>query len=459
MTEPDKDAARTRRLLPPLPRIPRIAWADLAEAVGPVLLLTVAAILLALHFVRPAPPGTITLSSGPDGSNFRTVAERYAKILARKGVTLKILPSEGSQQNLDRLADAGSGVDVALVQGGVTTTADTVDLVSLGSVFYQPMMVFYAGRPIARLSELRGRRIAIGPPGSGTRALALALLKGNGIEDGGATTLLDLEGEAARKALLRHEADAIFVSGDSAAVSVIGELLHADGLRLFDFQQGDAYARRYRFLNKLSIPPGAFDLGENLPAQAVTLVAPTVELLAHGGLHPALSDLLIEAAREVHSHGGLLQSPNEFPAPLPHDWPISDDATRYYTSGKSIAYRLLPFWLASLVNRAVAVLVPVLIVLIPGLRVVPTIYDWRINRRIYARYGELMALERAALLPLSPEQRGALLERLAEVEKSVIALKMPGGYAEQLYILRQHIRFVAGQLSGSDSGKAAACKA
>jgi len=437
------------RLLQKIPPIPRISWRDLAATLGPVLLLSIAAILLALHFVRPAPPHTLTISSGPDGSTFRTVAEKYQKILARSGVKLVIKPSKGSEENLEHLIDADSDVDVGFVQGGVTADGDSSDLVSLGSVFYEPLTIFYRSpKPLQRLSELQGKRIAIGSAGSGTRFLALALLKANEIEPKGATQLLDLEGDAAIKALDARQVDAIFLAGDSAGPNSIRTMLHAEGIRLFDFPQADAYVRRFPYLSKLDLPPGAFDLGDNLPTAPIAMLAPAVELVAKSELHPALSDLLLDAAHEVNGHASLLQNAGEFPSPLHHEFPISDDAARYYKSGKSFAYRFLPFWLASLLDRAVAVLVPIIVVLVPGLRIVPALYGWRINNRIYKRYGELMALERAVLEPLTTEERAALIERLGEIEKAIIGSKMPGAYASQIFVLRQHIKFVRDQLAG-----------
>ncbi|MBL6749540.1 MAG: ABC transporter substrate-binding protein [Nevskia sp.] len=443
----DKPESRKATFKLRLQRISRISWRDLAGSLGLVLLLSAAAIAVAFHFVRPAPPDTLTIASGPEGSTFHSAAERYQKILARSGVKLMILPSHGSLDNLNRLTDPNGSVDIGFVQAGVTGAGDTGDLVSLGSVFYQPLTVFYRSRkPIHRLSELLGKRIAVGSEGSGTRFLALALLKANGIDGRSPTQLLALEGEAARSALVADQADAIFLSGDSAGPATVREMLHTKGVRLYGFPQADAYQRRFRYLSKLVLPAGAFDLGENLPREPLTMLAPTVELVARSELHPALSDLLIDAAREVHGKASLLQDAGEFPTPLKHEFPISDDAARYYKSGKSIVYRLLPFWLASLVNRAFVVLVPVIVVLIPGLRLVPALYRWRVNSRIYRRYGELMALERAALEDMSPEQRAALLDRLGDIEKSVITGKIPGAYADQLYILRQHIKFVRDRL-------------
>ena len=426
-------------------KVMRISWLDFWQVVVPILLLGALTAYLTLHFGGPAPPRTITIAGGPEGSNFHTIAMRYQAILKRNGVTLKVLQTQGSLDNLNRLSDPKSHVDVALVQSGLTEANDT------SSMFYQPLTIFYRyPRAIARLSELKGLRVAIGPEGSGTRALALALLKQNEIEPGQATQLTSDEGEGARTALLNKQVDAIFLSGDSAAGATIREMLHTEGIRLFDYPQANAYVRRFPYLNKLVVPAGAFDLGENLPPENQTLLAPTVELLAHSSLHPALSDLLIEAAREVHGHASLMQAAGQFPTPTMNSYPIAVEATRYYKSGdRSFAYRHLPFWLASLFNRIVVVLVPIVVVVIPGLRFLPQLYRWRVVRRIHRRYVELMAVERQALGPLTEERRSALLERLKQIEQSVISHPTPGSFADQVFVLREHIQFVRDNLTGA----------
>lgn len=429
-------------------RVMRISWWDLMQTLGPIVLLGTLGVLLALHFGGPAPPHSISIASGPKGSNFASMAARYGQVLKRNGITLHVIETEGSLDNLKRLDDPTSKIDIALVQSGLTER-DSSNLESLGSVFYQPLTVFYRSpKPLTRLSELQGSRIAVGPEGSGTRALALDLLKANEIEPGGSTVLTDEEGEAARAALLKKQVEAIFLTGDSASGATIRELLHTEGVRLFDFQQADAYARRFPYLNKLVVPAGAFDLGENLPAADMNLLEPTVELVAHSNLHPAVIDLLIEASEEVNGRASLMQAAGQFPTPTLHSFPLNDEALRYYKSGnKSFAYRYLPFWLASLFNRLVVVLVPILVVVIPGLRFLPALYQWRVASRIHRRYGELMAVEREALGPLSPERRQALLERLAEIERAVISHRTPGSHAEQAYVLREHLRFVRDNVS------------
>lgn len=428
-------------------KIPRVSWRDFAITVGPFLLLLAAAFWLAYHYVRPAPPDRIVITTGKPGSMFQSHAERYAKVLARQGIKLEILPSEGSLQNLKRLADPDFKVDVGFVQGGLARLGEPDKVVSLGSVFYAPVAVFYRSpKPLTRLSELGGKSLAIGREGSGTRAIAEVLLKANGIEAGGKTTLVDLEGQDAADALVRGSVDAAILTGDSASGANMGRLIRTQGIRLFDFVQGDAYVRRFSYLSKLELPPGSLDLGRNEPPKTLTLLAPTVELIAKPDLHPALSDLLIEAAREVHGRASLLQRAGEFPAALEREYRLGDDAQRYYQSGKSFWYRHLPFWLASLLDRTVVLLIPILVLLLPGLKIVPTLYIWRVRHRIYQRYAELMAIEREAFEQTTPEQREALRKRLDDFEERVVRLRLPGWWGGELYVLKSHIGFVRKRL-------------
>jgi hypothetical protein len=432
----------------------RVSWRDLSVALWPVVLVGAIAIWIAFRFVRPAPPDIITITTGIEGSSFRTTAEKYQKILARNGVKLEILPSDGALQNLQRLRDPRFKVDVGFVQGGLSGEEDTGELVSLGSVFYVPLVVFYrSAHALTQLSELKGKRLAIGREGSGTHFLNMQLLKANGIELKGPTRLLYLGGDAAEKALLTRKVDAVLLMGDAATPAVLRRLVHAPGIRWMDFAQADAYTRRFRFLSKLELPMGSIDFAKNVPARPMHIIAPTVELIARPDLHPALSDLLIEAAREVHGRASLLQAAGEFPAPLEHEYPLSDDAVRYYKSGKGFWYRHLPFWLASLVDRTLLVLVPIVVLLIPGLRLVPVVYRWRIRTRIYKRYGELMALEREILAQPTPEQEADLRKQLDAIEERVNSIKMPLSFADQFYVLREHINFVRDRLNASGGAK------
>jgi len=418
-----------------------------AAALSAVVLILVILVLGIFLFFYLAPPNTITITSGPEGSTFRRTAERYAKILQQNGVTLKILPSEGSGDNIKRLADPSSKVDVGFVQSGGNKGINTDKLVSLGSISYQPLLVFYrsAGH-IELLSQLIGMRVAVGEVGSGTHALSLALLAVNGIEPGGPTKLFEMDSDEAAQAILNGKVDAVFLMSDSVSTALIRQLLHTPNIKLFDFTQADAYTRRIPYLNKVILPKGSIDFGKGTPPQDVFLVAPTVELIARESLHPAISDLLIEAAQEVHSSAGLLRHKGEFPAPIEQEIRISSEASRFYKSGKGFLYRSLPFRIASFVNRIVVVFVPMIVLLLPVLRVIPAIYRWRFRSRIFRWYRALLMIEQDLFTQLAPEKREALMERLNHIEESVNKMKVPASFADQFYGLRGHITFVRARL-------------
>ena len=308
--------------------------------------------------------------------------------------------------------------------------------------------------PSTLIFALNGKRLAIGREGSGAHVLSLILLKANGIEPGGATTLLALGGEEAAQGLIEGKIDAAFLMGDSAAPPIMRTLLRTAGIRLLDIAQADAYVRRFPYLNKLVVPMGVFDFDQNIPPRDIHLIGPMVELVARDDLHPALSDLLIETAREVHGGASLLQRAGEFPAPLEHEFRISEEAKRFYASGKGFFYRFLPFWLASLADRTLVFLVPIVVLLIPGLKMVPRFYNWRVRSRIYRVYGKLIALERSMLSRPAPEELEGMLKQLDDIETEVNKMKVPLAFADQFYVLRDHIGFVRGRYStGGGTGQ------
>lgn len=410
------------------------------------LLIFVVIICGVFWFIHSAPPDTVVITSGPEGSVFQTNAIKYASILARNGVKLKILPSQGSQENLLRLNNPAFHVDVGFVQGGMTGGITVSNLVSLGSIAYQPLFVFYRStNTVELLSEFNGKRLAVGQLGSGTRSLAMTLLQTNGV--GGATVMLDIPPAEASKALLDGNADAVFLMGDSASMTIMRKLLRTPGIHLFNFKQAAAYTRRLNYLNILTFPMGSIDLGNNIPPRDANLLGPTVELITRKTLHPAMSDLLLEAAREVHSRASILQRRGEFPAPLEQEFPISEDAARFYKSGKSFLYRYLPFSLASLINRIVMVFLPMIVVLVPGLRTIPKIYRWRIRSQICRWYRALLALEHELPTQTAPGKREYMLKRLDHIERTVHNMKVPASFADQFYALRGHIDFVRNRLA------------
>ncbi|MES1207614.1 MAG: TAXI family TRAP transporter solute-binding subunit [Pseudomonadota bacterium] len=430
-------------------RIASASWRDLLVVALPLVAILGAAVWVAVKSLRFAPPSIIRFTSGPDSSSYRNQAEKYKKIIERYGVKVEVLPSRGALENLQRLANPTVKADVGFVQGGLSDGIDTSNLVSLGSVFAQPMMVYgRSAEPVELLSQFKGKRLAIGPEGSGTRVLALKILKANDM-DQPPTVLVDLGGEEASKALIAGTIDAAFLMGDSATPQVMRSLRAVPGIELTSFRQADGYLRKFRFLSKLTLPEGAMDLAKNYPPRTMQLVGPTVELVAREDLHPALSDLLIRAAREIHGGPGLFRTAGEYPAPMARDFAISQDAERYYKSGEQFLYKRLPFWLASLIDRLLVLVVPLLVVIVPATKIVPAIYRWRVRSRIYRWYGALMAIEREMLLHRTDEARAAILKRIDDIARAVDELKTPLSFADQLYVLRDHVATVRRRLQGA----------
>ena len=418
-----------------------------------VSLLTVGSIALVFclgifWFIYSAPPKVITITSGPPGSPFDSNAVKYATCMVSNGLSLKILPSNGSLENLQRLTNPAVKVDVGFVQGGIADSNAIRDLVSLGSIGYEPLLVFYRGsNTVTMLSQFDGQRLAIGPEGSGTHMLALMLLQTNGITNGDRTHLLDMDAAAAAKALLAGQIDAAFMMSDSASAQTMRTLLRAPGIQLMSFEQADAYTRRFNFLNKLKFPEGSMDFGKNLPAHDIWLIGPTVELVARPGLNSAVSDLLLGAATDVHKRASIFQNQGEFPAPLVHEFTLSSDALRYYKSGKKGLYNFLPFWIASLINRIAMAFVPVVLVVIPGIKVIPFLYRWRSQLRIYRWYRKLLVLEREVTMEPAQGSPEDHLRRLNEIEDVVRHMKVPASFANLFYSLRQHIDFVRDRIA------------
>lgn len=444
MTNPEQPKRRRRLRIPH--HSDTAGWRDLLVLVVPMLLVALLVAWMAVKFIRPAPPKSIVLLAGPKESSYYSIAERYAKILARSGVKVNVVETEGAGDNLKRLLNPKVEGDVGFVLGGLTDGLDISDLMSLGSVFVQPVLVFYRGKePVELLSKFAGKRIAIGPEGSGTHTIAMKFLAANGM-DKDPTKLLGLDGDDAVAALKQGKVDVAFLMGELVRGQVTRELLQTPGIHLMNFRQGDGYMRRLKFLSHLTLPEGAFDLGLDLPAQDVELVGPTVELVARNDLHPALSDLLIAAAQEIHRPAGMYRKAGEYPAPLERDFPISSDAQRFYRSGTPFLYKQLPFWLASLVDRFIVVLVPIVVILIPAVRLIPTIYRWRMRSRIYKWYGALMAIERDMFGDPSPEHKEKIRKRLDDIQEAVNNLHPPVAFADQLYALREHIAWVGSRL-------------
>ncbi len=408
-------------------------------------IVVVLAFALTIKLLGPVPPRVVVMSTGAEGSDYHEFGLRYRELLARSGVELKLLPSAGALENLKRLKVEQSGVSVGLVQGGLTTGSVSPELVSLGTLFYEPLWIFHRGGKFDRsLKVLRGKRVSIGPPESGTRALVLELLWRNRIDTEFAQ-LLPLTSRQAADSLLQRQIDAAFMlaSWESQAVQ---RLLAEPDIEIASFPQIDAYLALYPYLTKLILPAGVADLATIRPPNDVVMLAARTSLVVRKDLHPAIQYLLLDAAQKIHSVPAVFHRAGGFPASEVVDVPLSDDAMHFYRSGPPFLQRYLPFWLAVLAGRLLLILIPVVGVLYPVMRLVPVLYAWGVRRRIFRLYGELKFLE--AEMDVRAPEAGVedLIDRLDGIEDRANHLRVPTMFAQLLYTVRHHIGLVRTRL-------------
>ena len=397
------------------------------------------------HFVQPAPPGSLSMTTGMEGGSYAVYGEWYRQILGREKVRLDLLPSSGSVENLRRLKDKSFKVDVGFVQGGTSSSSDAPNLLSLGAIFYTPLWVFYRGPEIHDdLSQLKGKRINIGMEGSGVRKFAMDLLEASKAA-GPPSALLDLSNPAAAKELLEGKMDAVMIFG-TADSPVVQDLLHKEGVKLLSFSQAEAYTRLFPALSHVILPTGILDLAKRKPSSDVHLLAITTNLVVRDTLHPALVYLLLEAAAEIHGGGNWVQKPGDFPSPKAQDFPLSDRAERFYKSGRPLLFDYLPFWVATFVDRLIFLLLPTAAILLPLTRIMPWYYSWRNRRKFFYWYGELKNLE-MEVVESPPEGRvGDYRARLDRIEAAVMEVHVPLAFFHEAYNLKQHIGLVRGKL-------------
>jgi TRAP-type uncharacterized transport system substrate-binding protein len=378
---------------------------------------------LALDYFIPAPPTKITIAAGAKGGAFEYIADRYREILARSHVTLDIRATDGTGENLRLLQDPASGVQVAFVQGGVSNSSQEPDLESLGRVNYLVFFIFYrATENLADLTQLKGKRVAVGPVTSGTHIVAEKVLKASGITSVN-TTFLPLAGRDAVDALDAGRADALFL-GNVLEAPIIQSLLRDPGARLMSLPRAKALTRKFSFLSRLELPSGVIDFEQNIPAADVTLIGTTYSVLVRDDIHPQIVGLLARALQEVHGGPGIFQQFGEFPTQSDPEFPMADSARDFYRNGPSLLERYLPFWITTYVRRLLAILVTILAIVVPVFSYAPKLYLWFISRHITKLYRDLRVLESKLRPDLSAAQLLACRGDLATIDQAAGVLPM-----------------------------------
>ncbi|MCF6173019.1 MAG: ABC transporter substrate-binding protein [Campylobacteraceae bacterium] len=368
----------------------------------------------------------------------------YHNILKKDKFDLQIIPTAGSVEALGML-EKGE-VDLAFVQGGTASQNDIKNLISLGSLYYEPLWVFYQKNENFKfLYQLKGKNIYIGDKGSGTRALALVLLKENNINNQN-THFIDLKGENARVALKNGKVDAIF-SVISANSSKIQDLLEDKDIKLFSFKRAKAYSKRFNYLKPLILGEGVISLKKNIPNKDITLLGTTATLVATKNLHPDLARLILRAAKKVHSKASIFSQKNEFPTQNYTQIPMSEDAKIYLIKGDSFLQKIFPFWIASTIERLIVMILPLLVVLFPLIKGLLPLYRWKIRSKIYKWYKILHELD-SKLEAVNPEQ---LSQTKKDLEKMINEMQkdsnIPLSYMGEYYDLKVHANLILGKIN------------
>jgi TRAP-type uncharacterized transport system substrate-binding protein len=448
----------------------RAAWAAVGDFVAaqlPVLLLAALALVAAYVLLQPTPPKRLVLATGVPQSAYAEFGQRYVERLRVHGIEVELRQTQGSADNLALLRDPSSGVDVAFVQGGSSGKRPADEphdepLVSLGSVFFEPVWLFYRDAsarrllhdvPLTNLAQLSGWRLNVGAAGSGVPPLMTQLLAAHRL-DPNALTLSELPVTPAVVEFLDGRLDALVLASAPEA-PMVQMLLQTPGVRLLDFAQAQALSRRFPFMSPVTLPRGVVDLAGDLPAVDVHLIAPTTSLIARESLHPALMQLLVQAAQQVHGQAGWFQRAGDFPNPAHSEWPLSDEARRVYEGGQPWLQRYLPFWLANLVDRMWLVLLSVIAVALPLSRVLPPLVEFRIRSRVFRWYAQLREVEDA----MGERAAAELVERLDDIDRRVEHIAVPLSYADELYALRSHIQLVRRRVLAHAQETAAAHRA
>ncbi|OGB05842.1 MAG: C4-dicarboxylate ABC transporter substrate-binding protein [Burkholderiales bacterium RIFCSPLOWO2_12_FULL_64_99] len=424
---------------------------DMLASAGPVLLLAIGLLGAAYWWLDPQPPRTVTLATGPAGSAYADFGQRYAQALARDGIRVQLLATDGPVANLQALREGRA--DVAFVRGGSDDMSRdaSAGIMSLGALFYEPLWLFYRPdvfqtptkgatpdtrlTPLTSLTQLRGLRVNIDQAGSGAPVLIQRLLEANDLTLGDITAS-HLPPPDAAHALLTGQLDVI-VLVTAPESPVVQGLLQQPGIALADLPQADALARRFPFLQTVSLPRGMVDLARDLPPDDIGLLAATTALLTHEDTHPALRQLFAQAAQQIHGGSGWFNGARDFPNTRTSELPVSPEGDRAINGTPPFWQRYLPFWASNLLERMWLVIGGLIVLLLPLSRVVPPLYTYRVRQRVFRWYARLQAVE--ARMNEDDADPSELLKELDELDRVASQITVPLAHADELYALRSNI--------------------
>jgi TRAP transporter TAXI family solute receptor len=392
------------------------------------------------QFIEPLPEKKITIATGREDGNYHALALEYKKLLAKEKVELHIIPTAGSLDALKLVQN--NQADIAFYQSGLLKEHNHSEVESLATIYFEPISIFYNKElNLSYINQLKGKRIAIGEEGSGTKVVASKLLRANLIDQNN-STLHYLNNQQALEAIQNRHIDALFIVS-SANSAVITALLQSPDIELLHIKRAQAYDKRFAYLTALTLYEGSIDLMENLPNKDTTLLSTTASLIANQSLEDELIRIFMKQLKKVHIKESILQKRGEFPSQNYLEIELNSEAKRYLEHGDTWLEKIFPFWIANNIDRLKILLIPLITLLIPLLKSALPIYRWSIRFSIYRWYDDINAIDLKLDTPLSKEELESLYQELMHLSKEIKeTTKVPLSYMGEYYNLRIHLRLI-----------------
>ncbi|MDN4016563.1 TAXI family TRAP transporter solute-binding subunit [Zwartia panacis] len=409
-----------------------------------LIVLLLAAIGTVIWLAKPAPPTHVLMGTGSAGGSYEELAKQYAEYFKKNGVTLELVRTEGAEENIKRLKDRDDRLQAAFIQGGLLTSREEAKgLLSLGSVGYEPLWIFYRSDLLLpdekQHINFLSQPISIGTPGSGTYLHATRLLQLNHIELSDNFKLLS--NEEAVEAFKNGTIHTV-VMVDGLESKNVQAMINDPRARLTGFHRAEAFGRLFPIYHVLSIPEGSLNLVRNEPPQTIQTIAPTTNLVIDPNMHPAIQLLFLQAAEKINGGRSFFASYGEFPDYKESIIEESDVAKSFYKNGAPRLLEYMPFWLAEFLNRMLILLLPLGAFAYPIIKSMPAYRLSRARSRINEVYGALKLFEQELETNYDPAQHDEYLKTIDELDKRAQKLRVPRSIVSDYYSLRTTIDFV-----------------
>lgn len=407
-------------------------------------------VLLALLIFKadPIPPKKAYLATGQRGSSYHALAEKFAEYFKAHGVTLELVETRGLSQGLQGLIDEDNRVNATFLTAGAAEEGQYPGMVSLGSLKYSPVWLFYRGAAPSEqhpLDDLLQRRMAVGMDGTNTRLFLNRLLALHGRTLPTAANLLEIAHEEAADRFARGELDAVFIV-DGIDSPTVQRLLKVPGRRIVDFALAPAYIKKMPFLERVTLPRGSIDLVQLFPEKDISLLASTVTLVVEKDTHPALQWLYLRAAEDIsRDRSEFFSKPNHFPEYVDRNVALSPVGARYFESGLPAIFNYLPNTLATLFHGTWGMVLAGLAVGWPLFLQILSLRQYPSNKLLYDYWQDLRDLEHDLQRIETPQDAQLLIEQLDDMLAEVLETWLEDDLIHRYFGLRRTIQDVRHQ--------------